>query len=90
MNDVGRVITFLAGLGAGIAIGILFAPDKGEYTREKSANSMKNLAQGFRKQAVDQIEHFNHMKSELTEAIKSKLKKEPWEIEGQTDEHAWI
>ncbi|MEH6307376.1 YtxH domain-containing protein [Olivibacter sp. CPCC 100613] len=90
MNDVGRIVTFLAGLGAGLTIGILFAPDKGEYTREKSADSMKNLAHSLRKQASDQISHFNIMKNELTETIRSKLKRERWEIEGQTDEHAWI
>lgn len=90
MKDIGRIVFFIAGVGTGLVIGILFAPDKGAYTREKSANSMKSLALGLKKQAIDQINHFNDMKNEFADAIKTKRKKQAWEIEDQTDEHAWI
>lgn len=33
---------FLAGLGIGVAIGILFAPDKGKNTREKLMYQLQN------------------------------------------------
>lgn len=34
------LIAFLAGIAAGSAIGILFAPEKGEVTREKLSGSL--------------------------------------------------
>ncbi len=43
-------IAFLAGLAAGTAIGILYAPDKGEVTRDKLGTILskyKDQLQGF-------------------------------------------
>lgn len=41
MNNQGKsLIAFLAGIAAGSAIGVLFAPEKGEVTRDKISTNL--------------------------------------------------
>jgi gas vesicle protein len=41
MNNQGKsLIAFLAGVAAGSAIGVLFAPEKGEVTRDKISTNL--------------------------------------------------
>lgn len=42
----------LAGLAAGAALGILFAPDKGLYTRKKIANKVQQYADEIKEKST--------------------------------------
>jgi gas vesicle protein len=49
MNDNTKVVAaLLIGLAAGAALGILFAPDKGNETRDKLSESLKGLSDSIR------------------------------------------
>jgi len=81
------VVALLAGLAAGAALGILFAPDKGNETRDKLSESLKNLGDSIRETAATEINNLVGMKDRIIDNIKSKVK--DTEEEYQDDlEHA--
>jgi len=88
MKDNSKVVVaLLAGLAAGAALGILFAPDKGNETRDKLAESLKNLGDSIRETAANEIDNLVGMKDKIVENLKTKLKSA--EEEYQDDlEHA--
>ena len=50
MNDTGRTtLTFLTGLGIGVALAVLFAPRSGEETREWIADTAERRIKGLRR-----------------------------------------
>jgi len=75
MNDNSKVvIALLAGLAAGAALGILFAPDKGAETRDKLTDSLKKLGDSIRETAATEIENLVGLKDKVVDNIKSKIK----------------
>ena len=88
MNDNSKVVVaLLAGLAAGAALGILFAPDKGTETRDKLSESLKRLSDSIRETAATEIDNLVGLKDKVVDNIKSKIKDN--EEEYQDDlEHA--
>lgn len=74
MNDNSKVlIGLLAGLAAGAALGLLFAPEKGSETRDKLSQSLKDLGDSIKDRAADEINNLSSLKDKVVESIKSKL-----------------
>ena len=75
MNDNTKVIVaLLAGLAAGAALGILFAPDKGTETRDKLSESLANLGDSIKETAANEIDKLVGLKDKVVDNIKSKVK----------------
>ena len=88
MNDNSKVlIGFLAGLAAGAALGLLFAPEKGSETRDKLSQSLKDLGDSIRDKAADEINNLSNLKDRVVSSVKTKLREKEDEFEDET-EHA--
>lgn len=89
MNDNAKVVVaLLAGLAAGAALGILFAPDKGTETREKLNDSLKDLGEALKERTAEQLEHLNDFKEKVVAAVKTKMNKGDEALEEALEEHA--
>jgi gas vesicle protein len=74
MKDNTKVIAaLLVGLAAGAALGILFAPEKGNETRDKLAESLKNLGDSLKETASKEIDNLLAYKDKVVDNIKSKI-----------------
>jgi len=67
------VVALLVGLAAGAALGVLFAPDKGNETRDKLAESLKNLGESIRETASKEIDNLMAYKDKVVDNLKSKI-----------------
>jgi len=75
MNDNTKVVVaLLAGLAAGAALGILFAPDKGTDTRDKLSESLKNLGDSIKETAAAEIDNLVGLKDRVVDSIKTKVR----------------
>ncbi len=75
MNDNSKVLVgLLAGLAAGAALGLLFAPEKGSDTRDKLSQSLKDLGDSIKDRAADEINNLSSLKDKVVDSIKSKLR----------------
>lgn len=77
MSDNSKVVVaLLAGLAAGAALGILFAPEKGTETRDKLTESLKRLGDSIRETAANEIDNLVGLKDKVVDNFKSKLNTE--------------
>lgn len=89
MNDNAKIVAaLLAGLAAGAAVGLLFAPEKGTDTREKLNESLKDLGDAIKERSAEQKEHLNELKDKIVSTIKSKVDRGVSDLETEVDEHA--
>ena len=88
MNDNTKVVVaLLAGLAAGAALGILFAPEKGTETRDKLTESLKKLGDSIRETAANEIDNLVGLKDKVVGNLKSKIKTTEEELQDDL-EHA--
>jgi gas vesicle protein len=89
MNDTSKVVVaLLAGLAAGTALGILFAPDKGTDTRDKLNESLADLGDAIRERAEEQFDQLNDFKEKIVATLKTKVNKGEETFEDEITEHA--
>lgn len=70
MSNPGKLLgAVLLGAAAGVALGILFAPDKGEETRKKLFGKAKDLADGLNDKMQDGIDKLKHKANEAETAV---------------------
>ncbi|MEN5058163.1 YtxH domain-containing protein [Sphingobacterium kitahiroshimense] len=89
MNDTSKVVVaLLAGVAAGTALGILFAPDKGTETRDKLNESLADLGDAIRERAEEQFDQLNDFKEKIVSTLKTKINKGEEIFEDEITEHA--
>lgn len=86
-DNTKTAIALLAGLAAGAALGLLFAPDKGTETRDKLSDSLKNLGDSIKEKAAEEIDSLTELKDKIVSNIKSKVKQAEEQYDNET-EHA--
>jgi gas vesicle protein len=77
MNDSSKVlIGLLAGLAAGTALGLLFAPEAGTETRERLGQSFKDISDTIKEKAAAELENLSGLKEKVVDSVKNKLNPE--------------
>jgi gas vesicle protein len=77
MNDNTKIFAaLLAGLAAGAALGILFAPESGSETRDKLNDALKNLSDVIKDRAAEEIDNLSNFKENVVDKIKSTINKD--------------
>jgi gas vesicle protein len=87
-NSSKGLVALITGLAAGVALGLLFAPEKGTDTRDKLADSLKDLSDSIKDKAAVEMDNLTEFKNKVVTNIKSKLKmnEEGIEEDDYTDE----
>ncbi len=87
-NGAKSLIALFTGLAAGVALGILFAPEKGSETRDKLADSLKDLGDSLKEKAAEELDNLSEFKNKVVNNIKTKLKNEEDDVDFTNDVHA--
>ena len=74
MSDNSKILVgVLAGLAAGAALGLLFAPDKGSETRDKLSQSLKDLGDAIKDRAAEEINNLADLKDRIVGKVKENV-----------------
>jgi len=74
MNDNSKVlVALLAGVAAGAALGILFAPERGTETRDRLNDALKNLGDTIKDRAAEEIDNLSSLREKIVENLKTTL-----------------
>lgn len=77
MKDNSKVVVaLLAGLAAGAALGLLFAPEPGEDTRDSLSRTIKDFADKVKDFAGNEIDKLSKVKENVSEQVKEKFNEE--------------
>lgn len=71
-NNSKTIVALLAGLASGAALGILFAPGKGEETLDKLSRSIKDLKDRILGKGKEEIDQLVKVEKDVSDQIKSK------------------
>ncbi|GAB2697555.1 hypothetical protein GCM10027037_22080 [Mucilaginibacter koreensis] len=72
-SGVKIAVAILAGLAAGAALGILFAPDKGAETRDKLTDSFGNLTDSIKETAAAELDRLADLKERVVGNLKNRM-----------------
>ena len=70
-NNANALKTLVAGLAAGIVIGVLIAPEKGSETKDNLTGSLKNLLGSIKETAAAEINNLVDVKDKIVNSVKS-------------------
>lgn len=74
MANKGKIaLALLIGAAAGAALGLLFAPDKGEETRKKIADGVNDLGKKVMKKGSNASESAEDMYDEMRSEVRSNV-----------------
>ena len=74
MNDNSKtILALMAGMAAGTALGLLFAPETGSATRDKLSESLVQLGNTVKETAAAEMDKLAGWKDQIVETVKSKL-----------------
>ncbi|WP_344766382.1 YtxH domain-containing protein [Pedobacter ginsengiterrae] len=79
------VVALLAGLAAGAALGILFAPESGEETVDKLSKSLKDLKDRVLDKAHQEIANLTRTSDELADKASESFSSVKEEVKGKID-----
>jgi gas vesicle protein len=92
MSKFNTLLGFVAGAAAGIAMGILYAPDRGETTRKKIKNQALKVTDDMRENLAHKVDDLNQFVSSFVRETKEKIddleKKARQEVQGVKEKAA--